>query len=786
MLRNYLLLTLRNLRRRRLYAAINLMGLTLGLCSILLVILYVDYESSYDQHFDRSEDIYRLEHHFRTSWYSTLGFNNYFDATVAEQWAYPISLEEIAEVEVAAQVIQKDNVYFEVGQKRFVENQLLLTITGKRLLDVFSLEWIEGDPASAFDQPNQVILTDRLAQKYFGTANPIGEIIEYDSIELRVSGVISSLPPNSHFHPSMIIQLKRLPHWGAHTYLRLKPNTNPQQVAAQVVPPSERYQTSELFKGVRLTPLHDLHFAEPTKYNFEWPGDPQYLYIFLWIGCLILLITITNYINLSIAFYSHRNREIGIRKVSGAQRGQIAFQFLFEAWLLTLFSLPLAIGLLELLMPRFNELMGVELWSGRLWQWKPLGIMVLVWLGTGLLAGSYPAWYLSRQTAIRLFRPLRGERQPIFSLRRGLVLFQFVLLIFMGSASWLVQNQMDYLSTKNLGFDAEGVIHLPQIDGVEAYQELKQSLSAEPSILGVGAGAPPGSNSNKLTYKLEGSEEIFDDAIERWADHDFFKVLKIDLPILDDHELPDQVYLVNEAATRRLGIAGQAFGKTVIHEPEELGDDSRHVIQGVLPDFHYYSLHEQINPQLFTVLKKPTWVYAAVIRVQLGQTLPQTLDKIQMAYEAAMPETPFRYTFLGDELALNYLEETRMATLGKILTSLAVFLAMVGLLGLTAFMAYLRSKEIGIRRILGASVGQILVLLNREFMYLLILAVLVGIPLTWWFVENWLQSFAYRVGIEYGIFVSVSGLSAILIFVVVSWHAWRTAHQNPAQVLRNE
>ncbi|MEM9986269.1 MAG: ABC transporter permease [Bacteroidota bacterium] len=378
MLKNYLLLTLRNLRRRRLYALINLMGLTFGLGSMLLVILYVDYESSYDHHFDRSEDIYRLEHHFRTSWYSTLGFNNYFSATISDQWAYPLALEELAEVEVAAQVIQMDNLYLEVGEKRFVENRLLLTITGRRLLDLFSFEWLEGNPEAAFGQPNQVILTEELARKYFGTANAVGEIIGYDSLQLQVSGVIANLPPNSHFHPSMIIQLKQLPHWGAHTYLRLQPSANPEKVATQIVPPSERYQTSGLFKGLRLTPLHDLHFAEPTKYDFEWPGDPQYLYIFLWIGSLILLITITNYINLSVAFYSHRNREIGIRKVAGAQRGQIAFQFLFEAWLLTLLSLPLALGLLELLIPRFNELMGVELWTGRLWQLKPLSIMTLV------------------------------------------------------------------------------------------------------------------------------------------------------------------------------------------------------------------------------------------------------------------------------------------------------------------------------------------------------------------------------------------------------------------------
>jgi len=802
MLLHYLKLAWRSLIRRRFYAALNLVGLSLGLGCMTMVLLYLDYETSYDDYFEPAGQVYRLHNYFRASEYPLLAFDGYHSAPREEQLRWPRRIRQMPQVEAVTHMRWANwqfgkEQYAMVNDRRMVEDKLMATNLGPEWLRIFPLRMIAGDPVHALDRLHSLVIEQSTAERYFGSATAaMGRTVTIDTITLLVTGVAQDIPGNVHFDLSGICTLEKIPYWGAYTYFKVKPGTDVAHLTKSLEEQHRAYlgdtESGRMFKGLRAIALADIHLKSDALYELKPPGDARYLYIFGLIGGLVLLITLTNYINLSIALYSGRNREIALRKVSGAQKRQLLGQFLFEAILLCLIALPIGLGLCELLLPAFNQLMGLSIANNLFTQpglvLSMLGIATL----SGLIAGLYPALYLSRQDPVNLFRNQLSGKRAGLRLRQVLVAAQFVMLIGLGSTTLLVQRQLHFIQNKDLGFTHEGVL---KIEGTGAFERASEyevflhELEQMPAVLATGAGGLPGrENFNNRSYRVGTSDRVYRDANEIYTDRAYFDVIEVDLPRLpgegDTATTPDHWFLVNEAFAKARGLRDPVG--TTLRMGED--DDARtERIAGVVRDIHYFSLKEAVRPQFYHVI--PAIDYAPrnlVLRVHPAQ-VGETIARIESLWQELGPENqPFGLTILDERIAELYDQERRIGQLSNLLVGLAILLALLGLVGLTAFLTRMRYKEIGIRKVLGASRRQILLLLNREFWPLVGVALLLATPLALWGAQHWLESFAYRAPLGWWVFPLTGSITWLISAAVISLHGLGAARQNPARVLRDE
>ena len=812
LLRNYLKLAGRNIRARRWYNLTNYVSLSLGIATAALALLYLTYETSYDKQLPDVARKYRVGMNLRSQGYSLVSFADFNGTEAAGQQQ---QIQGFAAVPGVVQAVQFANFPEPVlGTYRNVELPLehtLQTNTPAAFLDFFGVELLVGDPGALGSGPNRVVLTQTTAARYFGpdwrSSQLTGELLRIDTVDYTIAGVAADPPANSHFTYSLILHQPQLDYWGARTYLKLDRAVDPADVQRRIEADfgsiNARLATDELFGGVLLQPVRSIHLSSDLLYELKPPGSINYLYIIGIIAVIILLLAISNYTNLSIVMNAGRAREIGMRKVFGATRAQITGQFLLEAILLSLLTLPVVLLGLWWIVPRFNLLMDVALTRNLLADPRLLTLLSALSIGIGLLAGGYPALLLAGTRVQGLFRGrVINDSGGRITTRRVIITLQFVLLIGLCSLTLFVNRQLRYIQEKDLGYRREGIVYVNINADSSRFATFRNELLRVPGVTAVGSGTPMGQTPfNQTTYKLAGTEQVFDDAHNIYLDYRAIDQLGIQTSIpnyvADPDRAPDRLVLINELLATRLQnrfqlTAAELIGQTLLQEPEYIDEETGQVgfpytVAGTFADLHMFSLRETIDPMFLTVYREPRFVYTASISYTGDRPRAELLADLRRSYEEVGLSGPFAATFLTDNLTELYGDEKRVSTLSTYFSLLAFLMAIVGLVALTAYLTTLKRKEIGIRMILGATPAEMLRRFNLEYVPLLLLAMGVTLPVAWWGIDRWLAGFAYRIPIEWWVFVLAVGVVALITGIAVSLVTLRATRSVPARVLtRND
>ncbi len=813
MLKNYLKIALRNLLKHKVYSFINILGLAIGIACCLLILLYVQDELDYDRFHQRSERIYRLAISGRARGEARA----LSTAQSPSPWAPAFGQDDPGvenyvrfKTPLSRWLISTPNT-----EKRFYERRFYFA--DPTVFEVFDYELLRGDAREALQRPNTVVLTESSAKKYFGAEDPMGKVLTADNnYEFTVTGVMRDAPQNSHLRFDFLASFATLTVPGnargdflyganlndmtifglnpqVYTYLLFRSNYTPKQFEQSVPGFLQKYLGSQLQRlGLELTPilqpLTSIHLYSHLDAEVSPNNDINTVYIFLAVSGFILLIACINFMNLATARSAKRAKEVGLRKVVGSDRKELIKQFLGESTFLALLATFIAIALLQMLLPWFNEVAGKQLsaqWSNGFFLLTLLALVLIV----GLVAGSYPAFFLSAfQPAVVLKGKLKLGAAGT-NLRRVLVVAQFAASIIFIIGTVVVYRQLQYVQNQNLGFDKEHVLVIPVVDPPARFQfpNFKNALQQNPGILFVSASSNvPGGAIGVGLLHPEGIPENENMSMElMFADHDFLPTLGIAMVAgrnfsRDYSTDSTDAFIINETAAARLGWKSDAVGKIL-----DFVDRRRARVIGVMKDFHMKSLHQKIEPLAVHLAFSPDPYINFVVRLS-PQDLPAKLAFVEEKWRAVYPLHPFEYSFLDDDFDNLYRAEQVRGKIFSAFAGLAIFIACLGLFGLAAFSAEQRTKEIGIRKILGAAEGQIVFLLSKEFVVLVMLANLVAWPIAYWAMHNWLQEFAYRTSLRWDVFI-MGGIAALLIsLVTVSFQAVKAALANPVEALRYE
>ncbi len=808
MLKNYLITALRALRRDQGYAFINVAGLTVGVACCLLIGLYVLDELRFDRFHEASDRTFRV---VETRATPDLG-----DQLIAAT-AGPVSValvDEVPEVAAATRLISLWRFTVERGEQRAYVGDYL--VAEPSFFDVFDgFELMQGTTA-ALDTPHSIVLTESSARQYFGDEDPIGETVEVEGFgAMTVTAVLRDPPANSHLTFSMLFSAATFAtetrwwndyaaNWTPNsrsflTYVALDEAQSAPVVEARLAGMLDRHQTEEATtEAITLQPLADIHFGSGEIEDvFNRDKRPiTYLYVFSAIALFVLLIASINYMNLATARSMRRSREVGVRKALGAHRGQLAGQFLSESVLLSGVSVAAAIGLVALVLPAFNTLAGKSLTLSPVSAGWLLAALVGLALIVGIVAGSYPALYLSRFRPALALRGLEGQRRGA-ALRRSLIVGQFALSIGIIVATLTVMRQLDYIQSKPLGFEADGlvVVDINSGDVRRQFRAIKAEIAAVPAVQSVSTTSRvPGDW--KDIVEIEAIPEGAADATPRTlafigADEDFLSTFEVTLQagrnFSPSRPADSAAVFLNETAVRALGLTNPIGQRLTIPGAQDDGEaepDLTLNVIGVVEDFHFRSLHEQIRPLVIGAWDNPVQSIDYFTARVSPENLPATIAALRTIGEAFDPDRPFEYNFLDQRLGDFYTAEVRTGRLFGIASGLALFIACLGLLGLAAFIADQRAREIGVRKVLGASVGSIVLLLSKDFARLVFIAAVIAAPLAYVGLRRWLDGFAYRIDISPGIFLLAGGLALAIALLTISLRAVRAALADPVKSLR--
>ena len=786
MLQNYFKIALRTLRRQPGYAFINLGGLALGLTCSFLIILFVRHELSYDDFHTNADRIHRvlLESETQRQAFTSASYAPRLEAM------YP-------EIEAAIRMDFRGS-YLRVGNDLLSLGQQLL-FTDAVFLEAFDFPMLQGNAATALAAPRSIVLTESGARSLFGRTDVVGEVIGYaNQFDLTVTGLVADPPANSHLRFGALVSFPTMTdlmgadaleddtNYNYQTYVLLKPGVSLGALRQKLPAYGIHHYGEEngRQRWVALQPLAEIHTTTDVRWDYGTNVDPNYLLGFGLIGLFILVIACVNFTNLATARATGRAKEVGVRKSIGAQRGQLIAQFLGESVVMSAGAVLLALGLVVALLPWFNDLIGTQ----ASFDWANLGVLgllVVIGLGAGVLAGSYPAFYLSAFRPARVLKGDAGGSRRAAALRKGLIVLQFSIAVFLIIATLTVYNQLRYVQSKELGFDKEQVVFVSGRALGDNFEAFEQELLQHPAFLQVSKSVHvPGRAFTSQTYNWPGAEEEEGKSISALIiDPDYVETMG--LTILEGRNLSwdrptdvTQAYLVNEALVRDMGWAdpiGQPFR---VWSNEEMGE-----VVGVVQDFHFKSLHQTIEPVVMRM--EPSWGGLAVVRFA-GGDVGGMLATLETTFKKFAPGYPFRYTFLDQDFERLYQEEQEMGQLFGVFAGLAIFLACLGLFGLAAFAAAQRTKEIGVRKVLGASVLNLVGLLSKDFLVLVGVAFVVAAPLAYFAMTTWLSAFAYHISLGVGTFVLALFLAVAIAFLTVGFQALRASTVNPVQALRYE
>jgi putative ABC transport system permease protein len=803
MLINYFKIAWRNIKRNKLFSAINILGLSIGIALCFLIMLYVQDELSYDR-FNKNAD-----HIARIYFKANINGGKISEAGIMAPVAATMK-KDFPEVKEAARLVKIGSVKVTYADKTFKNDEL--AYADPSLFSVFTLPFIEGDAKTALTQPHTLIITSKTAEKYFGKENPIGKTLGFnDNKEIyKVTGVIDNIPSNAHFHFDMFASMvgwepALSDSWmngDFHTYLLLKPNADYASMESRFPAMVEKYMGPQIQRdmgmslsqfrtkgndlGFKLQPLISLHLHSDTTTEFEPGGSPTYVYMFGAIALFMLLVACINFINLSTAGASRRAKEVGIRKVAGSGKFQLIRQFLSESVLMAMLALIIGFVFVRLALPAFNNISGKHL----LFDTKPILAFILTGLLVGLIAGIYPAFYLSSFKPIAVLKGKLTANNNSFGLRSVLVVFQFFISVTLIVDTIVVFQQMKYIQNKNLGYDKQQLITIPNSWALgKNEQAYKQELLSDPRVTNATASwykpAGPTNSNNALVYP-EGHDNQPMKTVEYHVDEQYIPTLGMQMAsgrnFSKDFATDSLGMIINESAARAFGWnAMSAMGKRLIRVNSDKGTNVPFHVVGIVKDFNFNSLHNPISPLLMTLQPEGGLIFKVNTSDISG--LLATMKKRWDAYNTG---ESFSYSFMDDLFNETYMAEQKTGTILNIFSALTIFVACLGLFGLATYAAEQRRKEIGVRKVLGATVSQLTQLLSKEFLKLVLIASLIAFPVAWWAMNQWLQSFAYRTQISWWIFV-FAGISALMVaLLTVSAQAIKAAVANPVKSLRSE
>ncbi|MDZ4715970.1 MAG: FtsX-like permease family protein [Cytophagales bacterium] len=817
MIRNYLLTSYRSLLRNKMTSLINIAGLALAMASALLIYLYVTDELAYDLHHTKSDRIYRVTRNFLNA----DGVPNLQLSAVAPPVG-PLLKNDFGEIEIMARTLQYNVVMAieENGARTKMASEDHVFLAEPELFDIFDIDVVSGDPTRSLSRPLTMMLSETAAQKYFGGTEVIGKHLKAaNQMDLEVTGVFRNFPQQSHWHPDFLVSFVTLndstiygrrgleTNWGNNsfsTYLLLASGSDPAILESRLPDFLNRHFGPYVINNFGAPPdfvaskrttlflqkVIDIHLLSHLDDELEVGGNMNNVYMMSVIGLFIVLIACFNFVNLSTAQATKRAKEVGLRKVVGAFRRQLITQYLSESMLVSFLALVLALLLSIATLPWMNAFTGKALALDLLSNGPLLAGVFALALAVGLMAGIYPAFVISSFKPALILKGQQGSAKGKGAIRKTLVVAQFSISIILLIATGVTTQQLDFLNSRELGFDKDQMITLPlyrEISG--SYDAFYNELMANASIKNAGRSSrlPTGRLLDSQGARVMKGDSLVSTGVTLkfvTTDHEFFSTYSIGMAagrpfskaIRSDDSL---AFIINEAAVRSIGWASneEAIGKDFSY------GGSRGKLIGVVKDFHFESLHEEIVPMVFFLSDGN---YRNLTVKIAGSNMKQGIEHIEKTWKAFLPDRPFDYQFTNDQYSRLYMAEQKQGKLFTVFSGLAIFIASLGLFGLATFNTLQRVKEIGVRKVMGASVPGILALLSREIVVLILLANLIAWPLAWYFMNQWLESFAYHIDMGLLVYVT-SALAAVgIALVTVSTQTFRAALTNPATTLRYE
>ena len=796
MIYNYLKIAWRNLNKHRFFSLVNICGLAIGIAAFWVIALYVTDEIGYDRHNQKSDRIFRVAQHGQWNGGS-------FNLAITSIPYAPAMKADYPEVEDAVRIDMEGGGKITYGDKQIMAGDI--SFADNSIFNIFSYHFLDGDANTALAKPHCIVLTKTLAAKIFGdAASVVGKTISFDGNDPNlVTGIIDDVPENSTFKFSALRSFNDnfTGNWGAagvFTYVLLKDGDDYKKIEArseQFYNKHLKHDLSNIHYQMELQPLTSIHLHSHLDYEMGNNGNITYVYVFSIVGLLILSIAVINYFNLTTARSSVRLREIGIRKVIGSGRKQLMLMFFSESVLFTVFATTIALVLIQAILPYFNHLSGKTL---DIWHFG-LAKSLLLFAGfavlAGLISGIYPALFLSGFSTIPAIKGQLGNQASTIAFRKSLVVFQFVTTIVMIVGSCIIYQQLNYVMNKDLGFNKSQMLtfHIQSRDARTKVESMKGQLLQNPLIQSAAsAGNPIGNNDiglNDFNLGPDGNTAADTKLVETLiVDEDFVPAMQIKMAagrnfVKGVSDSASHAIIVNETLVNELGWKNPVGRR--VHTGVDHGVITFSTIVGVVKDFNTYSLQHKIAPLVLTLPAKPS--DKDNLYVRLSKTnIPAALNYMQDVYHRFDPENKADYHFLDQNFANQYQSEQKQGSLLLTFTVLAISIACLGLFGLVTFTAQQRVKEIGIRKVLGASIANIVTLLSKELVQLVLIATLIAAPIAWLAMSKWLQSFAYKTSIHWWIFVAAGAAAILIAFITVSIRSIKAALANPVKSLRSE
>jgi len=796
MIKNLLLIAIRNFKKDKWYSLLNILGLTIGITFSLFLIFYIKDELSYDKYNKKADRIYRIASYIQerdknTNW------------TLTQAPLATTLKKDYPEVEESARFASRERTLFKNGENNFYETKIYYA--DSTVFNIFSYKFIEGNAAHALNEPFSIVLTKSLADKYFGKNNSaVGKTLRTIYDVYKINAVIEDVPQNSHLRFDMLISRTSLPNgpfggdnnWGSFndfTYVLLKPGANAESFNKKLVALYQK-NVEPIFKQFNVKmqygvqPITEIHLHSKLEREPEELGSMSYIWIFSAVAFFMLLIACINYMNLTTARSARRAKEIGIRKVTGSSKKQLVLQFLSESVLTALVAVILSVLLVLLILPVFNSISGKAFTIYTLFQ--PLNIFLLLGIGlfTGLVGGSYPAFYLSSFQPVSILKGALSKASGNINLRRSLVVLQFSISMIMLICTWVVYSQLSYLRKKDLGFNKNQVMTVIVNTGEDERGKIfamDNEFRSLPGVKTVGTGnSYPGSpNVNLNLFTVETKNGFVDKAVECYnIDENFLPALNI--PIVKGRNfsnLSDTLHsiVVNEAMTKHFGW-DEPIGQRVKFP----GDTSGNYLEvvGVVKDFNQKSLYNPIAPLLFFFGPNGNMIQ---LKMNSGN-LNTSIAKVGGIWKKYFPNLPFEYKFLDEDFNSQYVADQKRGKIFAAFSLLTIFITCLGLLGLTAFTAQQKQKEISIRRVMGASIAQIVNMTTRNYLWLALIATLIAFPVAYYFMSNWLKAFSYNPGLSVIPFMVSAFIIVLTAVLTAMFYSAKAALTNPATNLRTE
>jgi putative ABC transport system permease protein len=807
---NFFKIAFRNIIRHRSYVFINVLGLSIGIACSIIIVLFILQELSYDKFNDKYKRIYRV----------------YLSGKIGAQemeaaWTAPPTaaafVNEIPEIVEAVRMDEWGETVVKFEDKSFLEKHLMLADSS--FFNIFSIPLLQGDPSTALAKSHTVVLTRETAQKYFGNEDPVGKMIKLntDTTLFTITGIIDNVPVNAHFEFDLLASFRT--HYSAndefwlsnnvYTYVLLKEGASPEEVEAKMQTVLIKYIGPQLEQalgisldefaaagnryGLYLQPLEDIHLNPHIQHGLKPSNDKKYIYIFALIAFFIILLAAINYMNLSTARSANRSREVGLRKVVGSTKRLLVQQFLLESVVLTLISLMIAVIIVEYTLPLINNYAQLQLSINYFGKWYIIPLLILLAVTIGVLSGLYPSVFMAAFRPVQILSGKLKQGMSSGMVRSILVVLQFFISILIIVCTIIIYRQIQYMLNKDLGFDKEHllVIRRPDALGIDKIKVFRQEIEKYPGVISsTNSTSVPGYPNSNNGFLIEGRSSENTVLINvNWTDYDYFDTYKLKLDkgryLSEEFATDTAAAVINESAVRVFELDNPL--ETRLMQPIRTADKWLYLkVVGVVKDFNFQTLHDSISPHVF-LYKPPSWGWGGYITVRISpENIDQTVNNIEQTWDKFTANDPLQYFFLDDEFNNIYREERRTGKLSLGFAVLSVFIACLGLFGLTSFAAEQKTKEIGVRKVLGSSIFKIIMLFIREIVILIMISTALALPLAFFIMRGWLQNFYYRVSLSPFEFVASFLIAVIIALITVFYTVLMAASRNPVKSLQYE